>query len=256
MRHTTFIALYTLVLQELKRVFRIWPQTLLPSVITMTLYFLIFGRLIGSRIPAIHGFTYIQYILPGLIIMPLITNSYTHTSSSFFVAKFQRNIEEMLTSPMPNAAILWGYLLAGIIRGLLVGIAVTIVSLFFTKLHIVHLFIMFYTAIITALLFSLAGLINGIYAKKFDDVSLVPTFVLTPLTYLGGIFYSVHQLPQWGQTLSFLNPIFYIVSAFRDGFLGVSSINPISSFLFLTGLTIALYVFSLRALRTSKQLRA
>ncbi|HEX5638137.1 MAG TPA: ABC transporter permease, partial [Gammaproteobacteria bacterium] len=184
-----WIALNTILLKEIRRFSRIWVQTLLPPAITMSLYFIIFGNLVGSRIGEMGGFDYMQYIVPGLIMMAVITNAYSNVVSSFYSAKFQRSIEELLVSPVPNNIILLGYVLGGVARGVAVGFIVTLLSLFFTDLHIHHFFIIIYTVTMTAVLFSLGGFINAVYAKSFDDISIVPTFVLTPLTYLGGVFY-------------------------------------------------------------------
>jgi ABC-2 type transport system permease protein len=239
------IALYTIVRREIIRFLRIWTQTLLPPVISTTLYFIIFGNLIGKRIGEMGGFSYIDYIVPGLIMMSIITNAYANVVASFFGSKFQRNIEEMLVSPMPNSIILWGYILGGTVRGLAVGVLVTLVSLFFTSLPFENIGLILLVAVLTSVLFSIAGLINAIYAKKFDDINFVPTFVLTPLTYLGGIFYSITLLPQFWQDLSYANPIFYMVNAFRYGMLGVSDVNLLSAFGVIVGLTVLLYCFSL-----------
>lgn len=219
------IALQTIVRREVVRFFRIWSQTLLPSVISVILYFVIFGKLIGSRIGSMGGVTYIEYIVPGLIMMAIITNAYANVVASFFGSKFQRNIEEMLISPMPNSLILWGYVLGGVARGLVVGILITITACFFTTFTIKHFSLILLVALLTSVLFSLAGLLNGIFAKKFDDINLVPTFVLTPLTYLGGIFYSIDLLPQFWQDVTHLNPIFYMVNAFRYAMLGYSDVG-------------------------------
>ncbi len=219
------IAFLTLLRKEIRRFMRIWPQTLLPPVITMSLYFMIFGQMIGSRIGEMGGFSYMQFIVPGLIMMAVITNSYSNVCSSFFSAKFQRSIEELIVSPVPNHIILLGYTIGGVARGLCVGILVTIMSLFFTDLNLHNSFVMIYSVFITSLLFSLAGFINAIYAKSFDDISIIPTFVLTPLTYLGGVFYAISQLSSFWQTLSLFNPIVYMVNAFRYGILGHSDVN-------------------------------
>jgi ABC-2 type transport system permease protein len=219
------ISLLTLSEKEYRRVFRIWIQTIVPPVITMTLYFLIFGNLIGRRIGQMGGFDYMQYIAPGLIMMSVITNSYGNVVSSFFSAKYNRHLEEMLVAPMPNYAIILGHVLGGVIRGLLVGAAVTIIALFFTSLHIHNLFVTLSVVLLTATVFSLGGLINAIFARKFDDVSIIPSFVLAPLTYLGGVFYSITLLPEFAQKLSLLNPILYMVNAFRYGMLGQSDIG-------------------------------
>ena len=219
------ISLHTLVRKEYRRVFRIWIQTIVPPAITMTLYFIIFGSLIGRRIGEMGGFDYMQYIAPGLIMMSVITNSYGNVVSSFFNAKFQRHLEEMLVSPMPNYAIILGHVGGGVVRGLLVGLMVTVVALFFTRLEIVNVFITLSVVLLTAVVFSLAGLINAIFARKFDDISIIPSFVLAPLTYLGGVFYSISLLPDLAQKASMLNPILYMVNAFRYGMLGVSDID-------------------------------
>ncbi len=220
-----WIAFYTILVREIRRFTRIWPQTLLPPAITMSLYFAIFGNFIGDRIGLMDGFSYMQYIVPGLIMMSVITNSYSNVSSSFFSAKFQHSIQELLVSPTPNWVILMGYVLGGVARGLCVGFIVTLLSLFFTQLSIENLFITVLVIFLTAVMFSLGGFVNGIYAKSFDDVSIVPTFILTPLTYLGGVFYSISLLPDFWQGFSLLNPVLYMVNAFRYGILGVSDIN-------------------------------
>lgn len=220
------VALHTIVRREIVRIVRIWTQTLIPPAITMTLYFVIFGKLIGSRIGSIQGeFSYMQYIVPGLVMMSIITNSYGNISSSFFGAKFQRSVEEMLVSPMSNWVILLGYVTGAVARGLVVGALVLVIALFFTKLHIAHPLITFLSVLFGATIFSLAGFVNAIYAKKFDDIALVPTFVLTPLTYLGGVFYSVNMLSEPWQAISRVNPILYMVNAFRFGVLGISDVN-------------------------------
>ncbi|MWJ29506.1 ABC transporter permease [Halomonas sediminis] len=220
----TLIALWTLVLKEIKRFTRIWPQTLLPPSITMTMYFIIFGNLIGSRIGEMDGFSYMDFIVPGLIMMAVITNSYSNVASSFFSNKFQRSIEEMMVSPMPNWTILMGFVLGGMSRGLGVGLIVTLVSLFFTRLSVEHAWLTVLVVVLTSALFSIGGFINALLADKFDDISIVPTFILTPLTYLGGVFYSISMLPDFWQGVSMLNPILYMVNVFRYGFLGVSDI--------------------------------
>ena len=228
------VALFTLVQKEVRRFMRIWPQTLLPPAITMSLYFVIFGNLVGSRIGGMGGFSYMQFIVPGLIMMAIITNSYSNVSSSFFSAKFQKSIEELVMSPVPLHLILWGYVIGGVCRGVLVGLIVTLMSLFFTDLAIHNIFITIYTVIVTSLLFSLGGLINAVYAKSFDDISIIPTFVLTPLTYLGGVFYAISALSPFWQNLSLINPIVYMVNAFRYGILGHSDVNVTLSLIFVT----------------------
>jgi ABC-2 type transport system permease protein len=220
------VALKTLVRREIVRIMRIWTQTLIPPAITMTLYFVIFGKLIGSRIGNIQGeFSYMQYIVPGLVMMSIITNSYGNISSSFFGAKFQRSVEEMLVSPMPNWVILLGYVTGAVSRGLVVGLLVLLIALFFTHLQVAHILITLLSVLFGATIFSLAGFVNAIYAKKFDDIALVPTFVLTPLTYLGGVFYSVNMLSEPWQSISRINPILYMVNAFRFGVLGISDVH-------------------------------
>ena len=227
----TMIALGTIVRREVVRILRIWSQTLLPPAITMTLYFIIFGQLIGSRIGQMaqgadgEPISYIEYIAPGLIMMSVIQNSYGNISSSFFGAKFQRFVEEMLVSPMPGWTILAGYVAGAVMRGLMVGVIVLGLSLFFTKIHLYHPFVTLSTFVLAATIFGLLGFINAIYARKFDDIALIPTFVLTPLTYLGGVFYNVAQLPTPWKEISLANPILYMVSAFRYGLLGVSDID-------------------------------
>lgn len=219
-----FVALGTIVRREIMRILRIWGQTLVPPAITMTLYFLIFGGLIGSRIGDMGGYTYMEFIVPGLVMMSVIQNSYGNISSSFFGAKFGRHIEELLVSPMPNWVILGGYVAGAVLRGLMVGSIVLVIAMFFTKVRIPHPFITLTTVLLGATIFSLAGFINAVYAKKFDDVAIVPTFILTPLTYLGGVFYSVKLLPPWAEAMTHANPIFYMVNAFRYGLLGTSDV--------------------------------
>ncbi len=220
-----WIAYITIARKEILRFSRIWVQTIVPPVIMVALYFLIFGNLIGERIGKMDGMNYIEFIMPGLIMMSIITSSYANVVSSFYGAKFSRHIEEMLVSPIPNVVILLGFLTGGIARGLSVGLAVTVVAMFFTSFNIHNPLLVFSVAFLTALLFSLAGLINGVYATSFDDVSIIPTFVLTPLIYLGGIFYSIQLLPEFWQSASLINPILYMINSFRFGFLGVSDID-------------------------------
>jgi ABC-2 type transport system permease protein len=233
-----WIGLKTLVRKEVVRIIRIWIQTIVPPAIMMTLYFIIFGNLIGRRIGSMGGFDYMQYIAPGLIMMSVITNSYGNVVSSFFGAKFARHIEEMLVSPMSNATVIMGHVAGGVFRGLLVGALVTIVALFFTKLEVQHPLITLSIVILSSTVFALAGFINAVFARKFDDISIVPTFVLTPLTYLGGVFYSISLLPEFWQKVSLANPTIYMVNAFRYGILGVSDINIIYAYL-IVGLFVA-----------------
>ncbi len=219
------VTLQTLARKEISRVTRIWVQTIVPPIITMSLYFIIFGNLIGRRIGQMDGFDYMQYIAPGLIMMSVIQNAYGNVVSSFFGAKFQKHLEEMLVSPMPTYAIIIGHVSGGVFRGLIVGTIVTVIALFFTKLQIANLFVTVSIVVLTAIVFALAGLINAIFARKFDDISIIPSFVLAPLTYLGGIFYSISLLPELAQKVSLFNPILYMVNAFRYGMLGVSDID-------------------------------
>lgn len=215
----------TIVIREYGRIIRIWGQTLVPSAVTSALYFVIFGSLIGQRVGEMDGFSYPQYIAPGLIMMSVITNSYANVVSSFFGAKFGKHIEELLVSPLPNWLIVAGYVTGGVMRGLMVGAVVTVVSILFTHLQVHHLAIIFAAVLLTSIVFSLGGFINAVLAKNFDQVNWVPSFVLTPLTYLGGIFYSVSLLPEWAQKVSYANPILYMVNAFRHGFLGRSDVD-------------------------------
>ena len=239
------IAFWTILRKEVRRFLRIWPQTLLPPAITMTLYFVIFGTLIGSRIGQMGGMDYMQFIVPGLIMMSVILNSYGNVVSSFFGTKFQHSIEEMLVSPMPNYIILLGFLAGGVARGLLVGIIVTVLALFFTRLGLYSLGVTLVVVILTAVLFSLGGFINAIFANKFDDIAIVPTFVLTPLTYLGGVFYSVDLLSDFWRTVSLFNPVVYMVNAFRYGILGVSDVDVWLSLGLVVAFTVALFVWAL-----------
>jgi ABC-2 type transport system permease protein len=248
-------AFRTIVTREILRYARIWIQTVLPPMITTALYFIIFGNLIGAQIGDMDGFRYMDFIVPGLIMMAVITNSYANVVSSFYGSKFQRHIEEMLVSPVPNYIILTGFIAGGTARGLTVGVAVTVVSLLFTPLSIHNPWVMLSMIVLTAILFSLAGFINGIYAKSFDDISIVPTFVLTPLTYLGGIFYSITMLPPIWQHVSLANPILYMINAFRFGFLGVSDIPLTASYAISLGFIALLYTFSIHLLRKGHGIR-
>ncbi|AEF54888.1 MULTISPECIES: ABC transporter permease [Marinomonas] len=250
-----WIAFYTILVREIRRFTRIWPQTLLPPAITMTLYFAIFGNLIGDRIGEMGGFSYMQYIVPGLIMMSVITNSYSNVSSSFFSAKFQLSIQELLVSPTPNWVILLGYVLGGVARGLFVGFIVTILSLFFTHLALENLFLTVLVVCLTAVMFSLGGFVNAIYARSFDDVSIVPTFILTPLTYLGGVFYSIDLLSDFWQSVSLLNPVLYMVNAFRYGILGVSDINIYWALVMVSVFIVVLFWYGLRLLNQGKGIR-
>lgn len=250
-----WVAFITLMRREVIRVFRIWPQTLLPPVMTTTLYFLIFGHVIGDRIGAFHGYDYIQFIVPGLIMLSIITSSYSNVSSTFFSAKFQRNIEEMLVSPMTDTTLLLGFLTGGILRGILVGILVSLVSLFFTTIPMYHFSLIALTIVLASALFSLAGFLNALYARKFDDIAIVPTFVLNPLTYLGGIFYSVDLLPTFWKNVSLFNPILHLVNLFRFGFLGISDVPVWRALFFLVLLTLLFFSVCLFSLKQSRGLR-
>lgn len=250
-----YIAFMTIVRKEVKRYLRIWTQTLLPSAITMSLYFVIFGTLIGSRIGEMGGFTYMQFVVPGLIMMAIVTNSYSNVVSSFFGSKFNNSVEELLVSPVPNYIILMGYVTGGVTRGLFVAIVVTLVSLFFTDLHIHSYVVVVVIVLMTSILFALAGFINAVYANSFDDISIVPTFVLTPLIYLGGVFYSMDLLPEFWANVSKLNPLVYVVNAFRYGMLGVSDVSLTVSFAMITVFTVIAFSYSMHLLNTGKRLR-
>jgi ABC-2 type transport system permease protein len=222
---TEWIGFKTIIIREFSRIVRIWGQTIVPPAVTATLYFIIFGSLIGRRVGQVGGYDYMQFIAPGLIMMTVIQNSYGNVVSSFFGAKFGKHIEELLVSPLPNWLIVMGYTMGGVLRGVLVGSVVTIVSLFFTHLTLLHVFAIISAVLLTSFVFALGGFINALFAKNFDQISWFPTFVLTPLTYLGGVFYSVTMLPNWAHTASNVNPILYMVSAFRFGFLGTSDVD-------------------------------
>ena len=244
-----WVAFQTLVIKELLRFLRIWVQTVLPPAITTALYFIIFGTLIGSQLGDMDGFRYVDFIVPGLILMAVISNSYANVVSSFYQAKYQRNVEEMLVAPIPSWVMLLGYVTGGVARGVIVGILVTIVSMFFSELNIHSYAITLAVFILTSVLFSLAGFINAVYANSFDDISIIPTFVLTPLTYLGGVFYSIKLLPELWQNLSLANPVLYMVNAFRYGLLGVSDIPVATALYIILGFIAVLFVFSLHLLR-------
>jgi ABC-2 type transport system permease protein len=241
-------ALKTITIKEFLRFIRIWLQTVIPPAITVALYFIIFGELIGSQIGDIDGFSYIDYIVPGLILMAVISNAYANCVSSFFSSKFHRSVEEMLISPLPNYIIVAGYVSGGMLRGIVVGIAVTIVAMFFTRIEIHSYTVTIAVFVLTSILFALAGFINAVYARTFDDISIIPTFILTPLTYLGGIFYSINMLPEVWQKVSLANPILYMINAFRYGLLGVTDIDLVTAFLIITIFIAALFMFALRLL--------
>jgi len=249
-------AFSTIVRKELNRFMRIWMQTIIPPAITMGLYFVIFGNLIGPRIGKMSGFDYMQYIAPGIIMMAIITNAYSNVVSSFFGAKFQRHIEEILIAPVPDALILAGYVTGGVCRGVIVGALVTVVALFFTDLEVHSYGITLTIVVLTSILFSLAGFINAILAKTFDDIAIVPSFVLTPLTYLGGVFYSIDLLPEFWRQMSLLNPVLYMVNCFRYGILGVSDISVPHAMTFIVIFVLLLVATSLWLMRRGVGLRS
>lgn len=254
--HPNLVALRTIARREVARILRIWGQTLVPPAITMTLYFLIFGNLIGSRIGEMDGITYMDFIVPGLVMMAVIQNAYGNISSSFFGAKFGRHVEELLVSPMPNWVILGGYVTGGVLRGMMVGVIVLCIAMLFTHVRIPHPLVTFTTVLLGATIFSLAGFVNAVYAKKFDDIAIVPTFILTPLTYLGGVFYSVTLLPGWAETATRLNPIFYMVNAFRYGLLGTSDVPVTTAYALMGFFVVALGWLGLHLLRKGTGLRS
>lgn len=250
-----WVAFMTIVRKEVRRYLRIWMQTLLPSAITMSLYFVIFGTLIGSRIGEMDGFSYMQFVVPGLIMMAIVTNSYSNVVSSFFGSKFNHSVEELLVSPVSNVVILMGYVVGGVTRGLFVAVVVTIVSLFFTRLHIHSYTVVIVIVLMTSTLFALAGFINAVYANSFDDISIVPTFVLTPLIYLGGVFYSMDLLPDFWAGVSKLNPLVYVVNAFRYGVLGVSDVSLPFALGMITLFTALAFAYSMHLLNSGTRLR-
>ncbi|WP_100658627.1 ABC transporter permease [Alteromonas flava] len=256
MNHLYFVALRTIWIKECTRFLRIWVQTLVPPAITMSLYFVIFGNLIGSRIGAMDGVSYMEFIVPGLIMMAIITNSYSNVSSSFFSAKFQRNVEELLVAPVPTWVIIFGFVGGGVARAMLIGIIVTIVASIFVDLQLLHLGVIIATLVLTSTLFATAGLINAVYAKTFDDISVIPTFVLTPLTYLGGVFYSLSLLPEFWQTVSKANPIVYMVNGFRYGFLGKSDVDVTVSLALLIGFNAVLFTIAYMLLQRGVGIRS
>lgn len=251
-----YTAFSTIVRREITRFMRIWTQTIIPPAVTTALYFLIFGKLIGPRIGDVHGVSYMQYIVPGLIMMSIITNSYANVVASFYGSKFQKNIDEMLVSPMPEYIIILGYTVGGVARGLCVGTVVTLVGLFFVDLSIAHWGVMISVFLLTSMLFSFAGLVNAIYANSFDDINIVPTFVLTPLTYLGGIFYSIDMLPDFWRHLSFANPILYMVNGFRYGILGLTDMSLAVAYAIIIGFTVLMFLLCLYLLKRGTGIRS
>jgi ABC-2 type transport system permease protein len=250
-----YTAYQTIVIKEVRRFLRIWVQTLVPPVITIALYFVIFGNLIGSRIGRMGGYSYMEFIVPGLIMMAVINNAYANVVSSFFSQKFQKSIEELLVAPVPNHVILLGFVTGGVARGLCVGLIASLISMLFSGVHMHNIFITAVVVLLASVVFSLGGFINAVYAKNFDDISIIPTFVLTPLIYLGGVFYSVDTLPPLARHISQFNPIFYMVNAFRYGILGISDVSIELSMSLLVLLTVVMFAFSLRLLYTGKGLR-
>jgi ABC-2 type transport system permease protein len=250
-----FIAFQTIVIKEVRRFLRIWVQTLVPPVITIALYFVIFGNLIGSRIGDMGGYSYMEFIVPGLIMMAVVNNSYANVVSSFFSQKFQRSIEELLVSPVPNYIILLGFIIGGVARGMLVGLIASVIALFFSGVHLDNIFITTLVILLASIVFSLGGFINAVYAKNFDDISIIPTFVLTPLIYLGGVFYSVDLLPGFWKTVSQINPIFYMVNAFRYGILGISDVDIYFAIGMLFVFTVVMFAFAMHLLYRGKGLR-
>jgi ABC-2 type transport system permease protein len=245
----------TIVLREYGRIIRIWGQTLVPPAVTTFLYFVIFGNLVGQRIGAMGGFDYRAYIAPGLIMMAVITNSYGNVVSSFFGAKFGKHIEELLVSPLSNWVIVMGYVCGGVMRGLMVGLVVTVVALIFSRLHVHHIAVIIGAVVLTSVVFSLGGMINAVFAKNFDQVNFVPAFILTPLTYFGGVFYSVELLPEWAQKVSMANPILHMVNAFRYGFLGTSDVNVGVAFTIMVVLVVGLFTWALTLLNRGTGIR-
>ena len=250
-----WVALLTLMRKEIRRYTRIWSQTLLPSAITMSLYFLIFGSLIGSRIGEMGGVSYMEFVVPGLIMMAIVTNSYANVVSSFFGSKFNNSIEELLVSPTPNHIVLLGFVSGGVSRGMLVAVIVTIVASLFVELNIHSYAVVVAVVALTSILFSLCGLINAVFANTFDDINIVPTFVLTPLTYLGGVFYSLELLPDFWAAVSQANPLVYVVNAFRFGMLGVSDVSVGFAFTMIGAFTLVAYLYAAYLLRTGRRLR-
>ena len=253
-----WISFYTMVRKDIVRMFRIWIQTFLPSVITSVLYFLIFGTVLGSQIGDIDGVSYMEFVVPGLVMLGIVTNSYANTSFMFFASKFfARSIDEILVSPTPPWLLIAGFVGGGVVRGIIVGILVLLVSTFFTGLQLAaySVFVILGFAVLTAVIFSLAGLVNGIYAKSIDGINIVPTFVLTPLIYLGGVFYSVHSLPEWWQTITYANPLFYLINGFRYGFLGITDVSLTVSVIILFSMVATLVSLNWYFIRTGLGLK-
>ena len=250
-----WVGFSTIIIREFGRIVRIWGQTIVPPVVTATLYFVIFGSLIGRRVGQVGGYDYMEFIAPGLIMMTVITNSFGNVVSSFFGAKFGKHLEELLVSPMPNWLILTGYVAGGMLRGLLVGGVVTVVAFFFTRLAVAHAFAILSAVLLTSIVFSLGGFINALFAKNFDHISWFPTFVLAPLTYLGGVFYSVNMLPPWARVAAHANPILYMVSAFRYGFLGTSDVDLRLAYAIMVGAALAMFATAVTLLNRGTGIR-
>jgi len=250
-----FIAYYAIVRRETTRILRLWIQTIFPPVITTVLYFIIFGHIIGSRVGDMSGVSYIQFIAPGLIVMPMVVNSFASGSASFYTAKMMHQLEELLVSPMSDFVMLAGYMTGGIARGLIVGVAVGIVTLFFTHLPVNNYFVLLVTTLLSCAFFSLFGVLNGVFANSFDDISLIPNFIISPLIYLGGVFYSINLLPPFWRHLSLINPLFYIVDCFRFGFIHIKHANVAPALVILTLMTMALFLFVWYLMRKGYRLR-
>jgi ABC-2 type transport system permease protein len=251
-----WISFYTILRKDVVRITRIWSQTFLPSVVTSVLYFLVFGSIIGSQVGSFSGFPYMQFIVPGLVMLAVVTNAFSNVATTFFQAKFfSRNIDEILVSPTPPWVIIAGFVAGGVFRGVIVGILVMLVSLFFAVPTIHNIFVIGLFLVLSSMIFSLAGLVNGIYAKSFDGITIVPTFVLTPLVYLGGVFYSVSNLPEIWRNFTYVNPIFYLVNGFRYGFLGISDVSIMTSVGVLMGLMVVLVGVNWYLIRTGLGLK-
>lgn len=254
--HANWVGFYTIVRKELQRVVRIWVQTLVPPVIQATLYLLIFGSVIGSRIGSMRGHNYMAYIAPGMIMMQVVTNSYMNVVSSFFGAKFQHHVEELIVSPMPNVLILLGYVIGGMVRGLVVGGIVTGVASLLTTVPISHPWIIVSAALMASAVFALGGFLNALFATKFDDISIIPTFVITPLVYLGGVFYSISLLPPFWQHLTRVDPLLYIIDTLRYGFLGITDINIGEAYGIMGGFLMVMFTVALVLLKRGTGLKA
>lgn len=250
-----WVGFKTIVIKEVTRILRIWPQTIVPPAITATLYFVIFGNLIGRRIGDMEGYQYMAYIVPGLVMMSVIQNSYGNIVSSFFGAKFGKHIEELMVSPLPNYVILGGYVTGAVTRGLMVGALVACIAMFFTDVRVYNVWVTISTALLTAVVFALAGFINAVFARKFDDIAIVPTFILTPLTYLGGVFYSISLLPEFWRNATRIDPILYMVNAFRYGLLGHSDVPLAVSYTIILVFLVTLTFVSLQLLKRGVGLR-